>query len=493
MKGVAARRVAVEVLLKVEQESAYANLALNAAFERKHQMSERDRAFATFLVQGVLRHRGELDEAIRPFLKRPMDKLAASLRNVLRLGVFQLLHATDIPPSAVLNTSAEVAKLMGHAGNASVTTAVLRNFLRQLDEQRARAGSQSSAATTGAPVLPETNAPVGNEQLAARYGVSEWLVNKWKNTFGEEECMKLLAYSQSVPPLTLRVCTASITAEGLSEILAGKGIKVRRGNLVPDCLVVEDRKAVRGPMEKLPGFNEGLFIVQDEAAAFVSEVVDAKPGETIVDLCAAPGGKTVHLAERMENKGRVIAVDVHANRLNMLKATRSRLGLTNIEIKVADGVDFMPDREANKVLVDAPCTGTGVINRRTDLRFRREAPQLSDLVALQRKLLEQSAKMIAPGGELVYSTCSIEPEENEQNIAWFLAHHADFHFDDIRPYLPAELRDKWFANTTNYGAIQLMPTRHDVSGFYVAKLKKDPAPPSDADPRTGTDTALTED
>lgn len=459
MKGVAARRVAVEVLLKVEQDSAYANLALNAVFEKKHQMSERDRAFATFLVQGVLRHRGELDEAIRPFLKRPMDKLAASLRNVLRLGVFQLLHATDIPPSAVLNTSAEVAKLMGHAGNASVTTAVLRNFLRQMEEQRGTDGS------IGEPTI-------NSEQLSARYGVSEWLVDKWKNTFGEDECMKLLAYSQSVPPLTLRVSTASITAEGLSEILERKGIKVRRGHLVPDCLVVEDRKAVRGPMEKLPGFNEGLFIVQDEAAAFVSEVVDAKPGETIVDLCAAPGGKTVHLAEKMENKGRVIAVDIHANRLNLLKETRTRLGLTNIEIKVADGVEFMPDREANKVLLDAPCTGTGVINRRTDLRFRREAPHLDDLVQLQRKLLAQSAKMIAPGGELVYSTCSIEPEENEQNIAWFLEQHPDFQFDDIRSYVPAELRDQYFAGTTNYGAVQLMPTRHGVSGFYVAKLKK---------------------
>lgn len=485
MKGVAARRVAVEVLLKVEQENAYANLALNAAFERKHQMSERDRAFATFLVQGVLRHRGELDEAIRPFLKRPMEKLAASLRNVLRLGVFQLIHATDIPPSAVLNTSAEVAKLMGHAGNASVTTAVLRNFLRQLEEQRAVSGAAGSngdvavaASGSGAPpsgTAAGDAAAFDSEKLAERYGVSHWLVEKWKNTFGAEEFMKLLAYSQSVPPLTLRVCTGSITAEGLSEILERKGVKVRRGHLVPDCLVVEDRKAVRGPIEKLPGFNEGLFVVQDEAAAFVSEVVDAKPGETIVDLCAAPGGKTVHLAEKMENKGRVIAVDVHANRLNLLKETRNRLGLTNIEIKVADGVEFMPDREANKVLLDAPCTGTGVINRRTDLRFKREAPHLSDLVELQRKLLEQSAKMIAPGGELVYSTCSIEPEENEQNIAWFLEQHPEFRLDDIRSYVPAELQDQWFTDTTNHGAIQLMPTRHGVSGFYVAKLKKAPA------------------
>lgn len=458
MKGIAARRLAVEVLLKVEQESAYANLALNAAFD-KHSLSERDRAFATFLVQGVLRHRGELDDALQPFLKRPLEKLAASLRNVLRVGVFQLLYAEDIPPSAVLNTSAEIAKRMGHAGNASMANAVLRNFLRSMPEKIAAA--------------PDESADVNG--LAKRYSVNPWLVSKWKRTFGDQEALKLLEYSQSVPELTLRVSTNNITVEGLRDILAAKGVKTRKGTLVPFCLVVEDRKAVRGPMEKLPGFNEGLFVVQDEAAAFVSEVVDAKPGEIVVDLCAAPGGKTLHLAEMMQNKGRVIAVDIHDNRLNLLKESRTRLGLTNIEIKAADGTEFMPDRPAHKVLVDAPCTGTGVINRRSDLRFTREEPHLDELVGLQRRLLEQAARMLAPGGELIYSTCSIEPEENQENIDWFLANHTDFKYEDLRGYVPEELRERWFDGNTTHGAIQLMPTRHGVSGFYVAKMKKDPA------------------
>ena len=482
VKGVAARRLAVEVLLKVEQESAYANLALNSAFD-DHKLSERDRAFATFLVQGVLRHRGELDETLTPLLKRPLEKLSASLRNVLRVGLFQLVHAKDIPPPAVLNTSAEIAKRMGHAGNASVATAVLRNYLRsQPAEGEPVAGGGSEGAdeedSTNSSESPSSSdtaaqACTSDEKMATRYSVSPWLVAKWRATFGEEESRQLLEFSQTVPELTLRVCTSGITPEGLSDILTAKGIKVRQGRLVPSCLVVEDRKAVRGPMEKLPGFNEGLFVVQDEPAAFVSEVVDAKPGDLVVDLCAAPGGKTLHIAEMMENKGRVIAVDLHANRLNMLREGRTRLGFQNIEIKTADGVDFMPDRLANKVLLDAPCTGTGVINRRSDLRFRREEPHLEELVTLQRKLLEQAAKMTAPGGVLVYSTCSIEPEENQRNVDWFLENHSDFEYDDIRGYFPEELREKWFkGDNTKHGAIQLMPTRHGVSGFYVAKLKK---------------------
>jgi 16S rRNA (cytosine967-C5)-methyltransferase len=474
MKGVAARRLAVEVLLKVEQESAYANLALNAAFNNR-TLSERDRAFATFLVQGVLRHRGELDEALSPFLKRPLEKHAASLRNVLRLGAFQLVYADDIPPSAVLNTSAEIAKRMGHAGNASVANAVLRNLLRSLSEK-----SESGAVGIVAGETDTGDAATGDadniDALAKRYSVNPWLVSKWKKAFGDEEALRLLEYSQTVPELTLRVCTNSITVDGLRDIFAAKGIKVRTGHLVPFCLVVEDRKAVRGPIEKLPGFNEGLFVVQDEPAAFVSAVVAPRPGEIVVDLCAAPGGKTLHLAAIMENKGRVIAVDIHANRLKLLKESRTRLGLTNIEIKTADGTEFMPDRPAHKVLLDAPCTGTGVINRRSDLRFTREEPHLDELVGLQRRLLEQSARMLAPGGELIYSTCSIEPEENQQNIDWFLDNHPDFQYEDLRAYLPEKLYETWFADNTTHGAIQLMPTRHGVSGFYVAKMKKDPAP-----------------
>ena len=235
--------------------------------------------------------------------------------------------------------------------------------------------------------------------------------------------------------------------------------------------------------EKLPGYSEGLFSVQDEAAAFVAVVVDAKPGEHIIDLCAAPGGKSLQMAEMMENTGRVVAVDKSESRLNLLKQNRNRLGLTNIEVFAADGRTFTVERLADKVLLDAPCTGTGVINRRSDLRYNREPFDIQSLAELQRELLSNAAKLVKPGGVSVYSTCSIEPEENFDNIRWFMREFEDFAGDDITRFMPkdfaTELESCWSGPacktesemTMPYMA-QLLPSRHKVSGFFICRLKR---------------------
>ena len=234
-------------------------------------------------------------------------------------------------------------------------------------------------------------------QLSTRYSVPEWLVERWLKQRGVSETIGLLEYSQSVPPLTLRACETGVTTEALINLFTSHGIKVRRGTLVESCLIVEDRGKYKGPIDKLPGYKDGLFVVQDESAAFASQVVGALPGQTIVDLCAAPGGKSVHLAEIMQGKGKVIAVDIHENRLNLVRQTRQRVGLTNIETQVADGTTFQPAAPVDAVLIDAPCTGTGVINRRSDLRFKRQAPDLEALVSLQRRLLDQGSLDVETG------------------------------------------------------------------------------------------------
>jgi 16S rRNA (cytosine967-C5)-methyltransferase len=236
-------------------------------------------------------------------------------------------------------------------------------------------------------------------------------------------------------------------------------------------LIIDDRGDKKGPVDKLPGYKEGLFIIQDEAAAFVSKVVDAKPGEVIVDLCAAPGGKTITMAESMENRGRILAIDLHEKRLEMLKRTRNRVGLTNIEVFTKDGTTYDPGIKVDRVLLDAPCTGTGVINRRADLRYQRQEPDINSLVELQRKLLDNAANMLKDNGVLVYSTCSLEPEENEQNLKWFLETHPQFKTASLLPFVPESFAEN-DAKLFESGAIQLTPARHDVSGFYIARLEK---------------------
>jgi 16S rRNA (cytosine967-C5)-methyltransferase len=518
-RGVPARRMAVEVLIAVERDGAYATLALNAAFNRK-QLSERDRAFVTALVQGCVRHRMELDQKISALSKQPLEKMPESLKNILRVGIFQIEHMSDMPPSAIVDTSTELAKVIGHQGQARFVNGLLRNYLRQRPQpgtaestkDGAKSGpgtandTEGSAASDGGTTgdaeaasssnldagdtAPDTATTIGItsaeslEQLSVQYSMPEWLVQRWMENYGRDETIKLLQFAQSTPELAIRVCEMSVTVEGFEQVLRSRNIRFHRSNLVPSCLIIDSKK--QGSPEKLPGYADGLFSVQDESAALVSKVVDARPGkEVIVDLCAAPGGKSLHMAEMMENSGRVIAVDKHASRLNLLKENRQRLGLTNIEIFAADGRSFTLEKPADRVLLDAPCTGTGVVNRRSDLRFRREAVDIGSLTELQRELLNNAADLVKPGGILVYATCSIEPEENFDNIRWFMRERSDFEGDDLTPFLPQHLQEelhscwtgpacKTESEMTTAFMLQLLPSRHGVSGFFICRLRKKP-------------------
>jgi len=457
-EGIASRRLALEVLIQVEKEGAYANLALANAFKRK-TIKERDRAFATALVQGVLRHRSAIDDCLAKISREPLAKMPPTLRNVLRLGIYQLEYMPDIPAPAVLDTSNNLARATGHAGHAKYANAVLRAHLSR----------QGSLAET---VIDIKDA----RQLATLHSLPNWLVERWLERWGPEETQLLLKHTQMIPDLVVRTCELAVTPEALKSVFDSSGIKSRVGRLVSSCLIIEDRGRFKGPVNKLPGYDDGFFSVQDEAAAFVSKVVDPAPGEFVVDLCAAPGGKTIHMAELMQNKGRVIAADSHAGRLALVRSSRQRLGLTNVEIVVADGRSLSLDQPADKVLLDVPCTGTGVINRRSDLRHHRQQPDLAALVTLQRELLAHGATLVKPGGTLVYATCSMEPEENDVNIRWFLQEHRQFVCDSLERHVPAELARDWSIKDPDLnlasGSLQLLPSRHDLSGFYVCKMRR---------------------
>jgi len=233
---------------------------------------------------------------------------------------------------------------------------------------------------------------------------------------------------------------------------------------------------VRGKIENIPGFTDGIFSVQDEAAAFVSQVVDPKAGEQVIDLCASPGGKTLNMADLMGNLGKIIAVDKNENRLNLIKTNRQRLGLTNIEIVLGDGTSIdLP--LADKVLVDAPCSGTGVINKRADIRLKRTKLDLAGLTTLQKELLRNAAKLVKAGGSLIYSACSIEQEENQDMFSWFLSNFRDFKAQDLTPYFPdGALAGYDMADQAKHGYALFLPSKHDVSGFFVARFQRQAAP-----------------
>jgi 16S rRNA (cytosine967-C5)-methyltransferase len=485
--------LALEALIQVDKQGTFTSNALAKAFERK-ELSDRDRAFVTALVMGVTRNKAALDAAIKEFSSRPLEKLPVPLLNTLRLGTFQLMDMPDIPPSAVLNTCAELAKAVGHIGQARFVNGLLRNFLRNKIEPKARANIDDKQTVSGSQELEKKShrSPKVEtddvEVLSQNYSMPTWIVRRWSKNFGHEEALKLLHIAQQPAKLTLRTCTAAITVEGLLNILTSKGFATTIGSLVPTCFILESSdkgKAVKGPPQKIPGYSEGLFSIQDEASAFISCVVDPEPGQLVVDLCAAPGSKTMHLSELMDGTGQVIAIDKNAKKLELIGENRLRLGLTNIQIHEGDSRVFTLNQGADRVLLDAPCMGTGVIGRRPDIRHHRTEADLAKLAKLQKELLNHASGLVKPGGVLVYSTCSLEPEENIENVNWFLENHPEFKASDLTKYVPAETLANWqkaerhahlkrtTAEDLACGYVQLLPSRHGVSGFFVARMVKD--------------------
>ncbi len=482
-----ARKLAVSVLVKVEKDGAFANLALANAL-KGDSLSQRDKAFVMALVLGVLRNQKRLDAKLAALSKEPLIKLKPGVRNLLRVAIFQLDHMQDIPESAVVDTAVELGRVIGHVGISRYVNGVLRAYLRDRPEssisedggqgederfdpryqdfkfEDSLSGSYSSHLAQGQTSLVEA--------LSQRYSMPPWLVTRWLDRFGEKETLALLATCQSPPKLTLRVNETTCDAGAFAKILAEKGVMVKRSTLVPSCLTVTDRGAHRGPIENIPGWTDGIFSVQDESAAFVSQIVNPQAGEQVIDLCAAPGGKTLNLAELMGNLGKVTAVDKNENRLNLIKKNRERLSLTNIEIVCGDSTKIVLPL-ADKVLVDAPCSGTGVINKRADIRTKRTKLDITSLVALQKELLANAAKLVKEGGSLIYSTCSIEQEENEDIFSWFLSKHKDFKADDLSPFFPpGTLSDFGLADQARHGYALFLPSKHDVSGFFVARFIK---------------------
>ncbi|MBZ0188282.1 MAG: hypothetical protein K8F91_18675 [Candidatus Obscuribacterales bacterium] len=547
-KGVESRQLALRLLIKIEAQNAYSNIVLAGALA-KSTLSRRDRAFVTCLVQGVTRNKNYLDHLISRVYKRPPAKLPPILLNTLRLGIFQLEFLSNLPSQAVISTSTSIARNCGHEGLASYTTAVLNKFRKEnnkapvdtfeldelqtlqtawlVPEKQTENDSESlnSAAIGSAQTSPNlaNAADAGSisksyadsalisksgllsplseediEELSLSHSMPEWIVVRWLANYGLSETLCLLEHSQSPSSIALRVNDTAITREGLIALFKKEGIKAVPSTLVPSILFVVARGKQASGFHTYPGYEEGLFSIQDQAAALVCLALSPKKNELIVDLCAAPGGKTLHISEVMENTGRIIAVDKHESRLDLLKSSQIRLGLTNIEIRATDGLSFRLDEaEANnledrnlvdnrlvdsnlvdsnlvdRVLVDAPCTGTGVLNRRPDLRYRRRIEDLELLSQLQLGLLNNASRLLKPGGVLVYSTCSVEQEENQAVCDKFLAANKNFRFDDLFPHLSEALSERpELKEQLEQGWIQILPSMHGLSGFFIARFVK---------------------
>lgn len=445
-----AREAALRALRDIDVKEAYANLALDAHLTRS-KLEGRDRALATEIVYGVTRRRGTVDWAIAQVATRPLAQIDPYIRNILRAAVYQILYMERIPHSAAVDEAVNLARQYGHEGVAKFVNGVLRNFLRKL------------------PTLPWPDpAQDPTKALAIEHSHPEWLVQAWSSRFGREDAIKLMESSNRIPPLTIRVNTLKGDRQQTAEALANEGIKTEPTPHSPYGLIIHDLTSA-SHLDKLKAMKAGLFAVQDESSMLVAPVVNPQPGQTIIDVAAAPGGKTTHMAELMNNEGRIIAVDVHEHKIDLVEQNAKRLSIKIIEGLCLDAREIgkLMANRADAVLCDVPCSGLGTLARRPDARWRKTPKDVEELVPIQRAILESASLAVKPGGTLVYSTCTIEPRENQEMVAAFIQNNPDFTFDDIRPYLPPSL-----AQDAQDGWIQLLPHIHGTDGFFIARLRR---------------------
>ena len=437
-----ARHAAMQALSAMERDGAMLSGALGAAL-RLVAVPDSTRAFTRELVSGSLRHLSWIDWTLEPLLKTSLDKLDSSVRAALRLATYERawLHT---PASAVAN---EYAGLMRVARLKSATGFVNAVARRLPAEPRALPGD-----------WPATR------KISIEFSHPQWLVERWLARFGPEECAALCCANNQIAPLCLRVNTRRAAREEVFEKLRARELKARLGDLSPESILIE----AAGAPDEWPEWKAGHIIAQDEAAQLVSLLAAPKSGSVVIDCAAAPGGKTTHLAQIMGDEGLIIACDAAPGRVKLVVDNARRLGLACIAAKAGDLRALgaaLPS--ADCVLLDAPCSGTGTLRRRPDAKNRKTPRQLEELVVLQRELLAAAAILVKPGGALIYSTCSLEPEENEGQIQEFLRHNADWKIADDFSLLTAETIARV---ATSAGFIQTFPHRHDCDGMFAAKL-----------------------
>jgi len=446
-----ARLAAYDALRAVSTARADLPTALSRVRSRLHD--ERDRALAGEIATGTLRWQAAFDLVIASFTGRPASRLDPEVLDILRLTAFQLLHLDRIPASAAVNDAVDLARKAGKQSAAGLVNAVLRRISRE----RAR------LPLPPRPEVPAAAPAAAIDYLTLTLSHPEWLMTRWVDRHGFEAAEAWARFDNAPAALTLRTNTLKTTRARLAEELARHGVTTAPTRFAPHGLAV-----IEGNPLLTPVAHDGIFSIQDESSQLVAVLMGARPGERVLDACASPGGKTTAMAASMENQGLIVATDIRGRRVDLLARTVHTAGASCVRVVQADATRALPFlRRFDCVLLDAPCSGLGTLRRDPDIRWRRTEADLPRLAASQRDMLEQAAEVLAPGGRLLYSTCSSEPDENEAVVTHFLESRPDFElFPAVR--LPAELRQ--FIDSA--GHFRTYPFRDQLEAFFAAMLVK---------------------
>ena len=435
------RETALTILCRAE-EGLFADTALALA---RQKLDARDSAFLLELVYGTLRNRSLLDWTLNRFSAKPVDTTDAWTRNILRLAAYQMLFLDRVPVSAAVNTAVELAKAHGNKHG------YVNGLLRGLDRKRSTIGQPDHAD----PVM----------RLAIQYSHPLWLVKRWALRYGTEIAESVLRANNLPAPLTIRTNTLRTTRQALRAALEAEGVAIAETEHAPAGLNI---LATPQWLRTLQAYRDGWFVVQDQAAQLISLLLSPQPGDTVLDACAAPGGKTTHLAELMQDRGAVVALELDASRMVKIRENSRRLGLTSIATVQGDATSYH-EGIYDRVLIDAPCSGLGVLRRHPDGRWNKTEQTVDEHGSLQRRILQNCSTLLKPGGTLVYATCTTEPAENDDVIDWFLGGPGiSFTIDDPRPLLPQAAA----ALVDSRGFFRTVPNALAMDGFFGARMVK---------------------
>ncbi|MCM3717211.1 16S rRNA (cytosine(967)-C(5))-methyltransferase RsmB [Fictibacillus phosphorivorans] len=443
------RAIALDVLIKIEQNQAYSNLQLNQALQDTH-VKDIDKGLLTSIVYGTIQRKNTIDFYLDQLLNKPIKKKDRWVLSLLRLSIFQMLYMDRVPDHAIIHEAVEIAKQRGHQGLAGLVNGILRKLQREGTEEM------------------DKKAGTGSKKAALTYSMPEWLFERWTAQFGHEDAERMAESNLLPSPVTARVNTMLTTRDEVLEQLKQEGVSAEEGELSPEGIIIKD-----GYLPETEVYRKGYVTIQDESSMLVARAVAPLPGETILDACAAPGGKSTHMAEMMNGSGKVVSLDLHAHKIKLINKQAERLGLANIEASVLDARkvgEHFDDASFDRVLVDAPCSGFGVIRKKPDLKWSKSEEDVLKLASIQKDILESASKMVKTEGILVYSTCTVDQEENTYLAEWFLENHPEFEWDpDFSEKMPANVKTFIIEGRSD---LQIMPHYFNSDGFYIAAFRK---------------------
>lgn len=450
-KSVNIRELILGILLEVTEKEAYSHLIIRSVLDKYQYLDKSERAFITRVSEGTIENMILIDYIINQFSKVKVNKMKPVIRNILRMGVYQLKYMDSVPDSAVCNEAVKLAKKKGFNNLTGFVNGVLRNISRNIDSIRYPAKSEDKEQDI--------------EYLSIMYSMPGWITEDFYDSYGKAVTKQILEGFLNRNTTTVRCNLSKASIDETVSLLEQDNINVKRNNYLDYALEIENFNTI----SNIKAFNEGLCQVQDVSSMLVAEIAGIKENDIILDVCAAPGGKSIHAADKLNNTGKVYARDLTEAKAELIRQNVERTGYTNIEVKVQDAL--IKDNEllnkADVVIADLPCSGLGVIAKKTDIKYKMSKEKQKELVKLQRQILSVVKDYVKSGGVLIYSTCTINIEENIENVKWF-CESFDFEMKSITPYLCKELR----SDTMDKGYLQLLPGVHNTDGFFMARLER---------------------